>query len=559
MFLEQVDVVGFRGISRLSLKMSSTTVLIGENAWGKSSFLDLLCRILGQDSGLYQFSESDFHQPWEDELESASHLHVVLTFRERRSGSSQSKRLEHFKPVWCESRRRDKYQRIYYRLSAEHSGRGVSTEHSFLDRHGHSIELENSQQLLLDLVAMNPVIRIRDARANRELGETELECSPESQEDGSTHSLELRLEQLTHKLSEMPQQLSESEVRDGMHAIRCLLEHYFLSFGQRHQPQRRARDIAIKPVSMQGLSNLTDLVRGTDNRHARLALMGVVGTLLTEGRTRMLRPDVRPILIVEDPESRLHPTLLALAWGLVEQLPAQKLVTTNSLDLLASIPLNQIRRLVRHQHKIEVYRLGNEFYSAEDLRKIAFHLRLNRPGSLFARCWLLVEGETELWLLSELARVCGYSLRAEGVRIIEFAQCGIKPLIKLARDFGVEWHLLTDGDEAGLKYANTVQIRLEGEREKDRLTVLPARDIEHFLYKNGFEEVYRKAAGSAGKRNMPQRRIIEKAISRYSKPGMALSILEAIEAQPESSIEKIPLLFRQLFARVISLARRQAG
>ena len=63
-------------------------------------------------------------------------------------------------------------------------------------------------------------------------------------------------------------------------------------------------------------------------------------------------------------------------------------------------------------------------YSSDDLRKIAFHVRINRPMSMFARCWLLVEGETEIWLLSELAQICGYSLRAEGVRIIEFAQCG---------------------------------------------------------------------------------------------------------------------------------------
>lgn len=103
-----------------------------------------------------------------------------------------------------------------------------------------------------------------------------------------------------------------------------------------------------------------------------------------------------------------------------------------------------------------------ERYSSDDLRKIAFHVRINRPMSMFARCWLLVEGETEIWLLSELAQICGYSLRAEGVRIIEFAQCGQAPLIKVARDFGIEWHLLTDGDEAGAKYASSARSLLKG-------------------------------------------------------------------------------------------------
>ncbi|WP_313018201.1 DUF2813 domain-containing protein, partial [Atlantibacter hermannii] len=37
MFLERVEIVGFRGINRLSLMLEQTNVLIGENAWGKSS------------------------------------------------------------------------------------------------------------------------------------------------------------------------------------------------------------------------------------------------------------------------------------------------------------------------------------------------------------------------------------------------------------------------------------------------------------------------------------------------------------------------------------------
>lgn len=79
------------------------------------------------------------------------------------------------------------------------------------------------------------------------------------------------------------------------------------------------------------------------------------------------------------------------------------------------------------------FSLRDEQMSAEELRRITFAVRINRPMSLFARCWLLVKGETEIWLLSELASICGYSLRGEGVRVIEFAQCGAV-LIKAARD-----------------------------------------------------------------------------------------------------------------------------
>ncbi|MDU4436871.1 MAG: DUF2813 domain-containing protein, partial [Pluralibacter gergoviae] len=63
MLLERVDIVGFRGINRLSLMLEQNNVLIGENAWGKSSLLDALTLILAPGSELYHFVHDDFWFP----------------------------------------------------------------------------------------------------------------------------------------------------------------------------------------------------------------------------------------------------------------------------------------------------------------------------------------------------------------------------------------------------------------------------------------------------------------------------------------------------------------
>lgn len=42
MFLQQIDIVNFRGIRQLSLTLDETTVLIGENNTAKSTILDAL-------------------------------------------------------------------------------------------------------------------------------------------------------------------------------------------------------------------------------------------------------------------------------------------------------------------------------------------------------------------------------------------------------------------------------------------------------------------------------------------------------------------------------------
>ncbi|EJS89738.1 putative ATP-dependent endonuclease of the OLD family [Pasteurella multocida subsp. multocida str. Anand1_buffalo] len=52
MHLRQLDVLGFRGIHRLSIHFSADMVLIGENMWGKSSLLSALSLILTQKSTL---------------------------------------------------------------------------------------------------------------------------------------------------------------------------------------------------------------------------------------------------------------------------------------------------------------------------------------------------------------------------------------------------------------------------------------------------------------------------------------------------------------------------
>ena len=62
-------------------------------------------------------------------------------------------------------------------------------------------------------------------------------------------------------------------------------------------------------------------------------------------------------MILEDPESRLHPTMLALAWGCWNSCRGRSCSPPPG-DLLSSLPLNQIRRLVRRQQDIVCHQLG---------------------------------------------------------------------------------------------------------------------------------------------------------------------------------------------------------
>lgn len=132
-------------------------------------------------------------------------------------------------------------------------------------------------------------------------------------------------------------------------------------------------------------------------------------------------------------------------------------------------------------------------------------------------------------------------------------------MIKLAQDLHIEWHVLTDGDDAGQKYASRMGAMLgESDPLNTRLTILPAHDIEHLFFESGFQEVYLKAA-SYNKQDLEKsnaNKIIEKAVHKYSKSELGIAIAEAAELQ---GVESIPLLLRRLFSRLVGMARSQSG
>ncbi|WP_371974754.1 ATP-dependent endonuclease [Lelliottia nimipressuralis] len=551
MFLERVEIVGFRGINRLSLMLEQNNVLIGENAWGKSSLLDALTLLLSPEVDLYSFVREDFWFPPGDIQGREHHLHIVLTFRELEPGRHRVRRYRPLSPCWTPSD--DGYQRIFYRLEGELAeDESVMTLRGFMDARGQPIPLEDIDAQAAHLVRLMPVLRLRDARFMRRIRNGSVPNLPDVEVTAR------ELDFLARELVARPQNLTDGQIRQGLSAMVQLLEHYFSEQGTtqtRHRlMRRRSHD---EQRSWRYLDIINRMIDKPGGRAHRVILLGLFSTLLQAKGSVRLDRDARPLLLVEDPETRLHPIMLSVAWHLLNLLPLQRITTTNSGELLSLTPVEHVCRLVRESSRVTAFRLGPGGLNPEDGRRIAFHIRFNRASSLFARCWLLVEGETETWVINELARQCGHHFDAEGIKVIEFAQSGLKPLIKFARRMGIEWHVLVDGDEAGKKYASTVRGLLNNNREEERehLTELPAMDMEHFMYRQGFDDVFHRVAMIPPGVPMNMRRVIAKAIHRSSKPDLAIEV--SAEAG-RRGVEAVPTLLRKMFSRVLWLARGKA-
>jgi len=250
---------------------------------------------------------------------------------------------------------------------------------------------------------------------------------------------------------------------------------------------------------------------------------------------------------------------LSSIWSVIDRIAGQKIVATHSGALLACARLSSVRRLTRQAGFVREGRVPDGALTADELRRYSYHLRSRRAGASFARCWLLVEGETEFWLMSELARICGYDFDSEGVTCVEFAQCGLSALVKVARHFGIEWHLLADGDEAGQHYAKAAR-QLAGRGEgRDRVSMMRDVDLEHCFWRCGYDEVFRKAAypgasaESTAARNAPAKVVIRRAIERRSKPYLAVLLLDAVIDRGPAGV---PPVLKSAIESCIGLVRR---
>lgn len=594
MYLYSIELFNFRGIRHLYLDFEQdTTALIGENAWGKSSLLRALWLVLGQGNSPCQFSINDLYVPldlengainsvgYKDtnqfleqyknshdiENQNSQHLHKIyeflakdvfeseldtilikLCFKEANYGLvAKSSRLQRLEPLW--NLGEDGLHYINYQIKGYAKNKVFCTEHNFTNTKGEVIKCDVVKYVSL-LISMNPVIRIRDSRMYQNVDY-----------NANDNDLVDSVKRLGNIVED--NDVSASDVQDGLNSLNLIVNKYLGYYSQHgvirksYKRPRTVKDIVNQPLSVQSLSSLKRSLQTKGITRAKIILSILAGALIASQGGKVIDKRARPIVILEDIEGRLHPSLLSSFLAVLDLLPAQKFITTNSGELLSSVALASIRRMCRRLYDTRCYKVDENLLNYDDLRRITFHIRVNRPMSLFARTWILVEGETEVWILTELARIMGIGLYSEGARIVEFAQCGLPPLLKLSRSLGISIFVLTDGDEAGIKYANSVREFVGSDHATKHLLQLPHLDIEHFFFFNGYKHIFYREAGikpNVNLKNITADKIINAAIKRKTKPGLALSIVEEVQKR---GINGIPKIMQKMYFKIRRLSQNQ--
>jgi putative ATP-dependent endonuclease of OLD family len=553
LFLKGLRIENFRAVRQTSIAFDNSTALIGENDCGISSVLDALELVLGFEEKHRAFPPWIFHRLVGSGQPSGP-VRIRLRFSERHPGEWAGEEYEPFRFLLPEESRRRR--EIWYETRIQPGG-GDNGAARYRLRSPGSGERTSDPDLIGRFRRMNPVIRVSAGMLTGH-GETfegirdgrfsEFKVSPEMRDlmGRISRAVESRLSGTSLNL--------KKDLDDGFQAARALIERSGVKLGKWETGLARSvTEILGWTTGHRGEIGSAPF-QDPDTAPERLGILLLIGALLRAWPGGMA-PDADPLWVIEEPEAHLHPMTLTSVAMFVRRIQRQRIFTTYSGDLLSAVPLSQVRRLVRHDGLLHERRVRKNALSRSEMRRFHYHLRTRVVSASFARLWLLVEGESEFWILPQLARLMGYEFALEGIACIEFAQCGLDPPIKVARELGIEWHLLADGDDAGRGFADRARSFLGNEPPDERVTRLPEKDIERCFWTAGYDGVYRKHAGlsDAEAGETSPGKIIRAAVRRRSKPFLALSVVEAITRKDSNGI---PPVLQEMIHTCVDLARR---
>lgn len=540
MLLERIRTENFRWSGSLELRLGATTLLFGEAASGKA-VVDALAVALGLDADAEGFAllATDFPPNVRD---GSAALRIRLDYRGEVGSQRDSRWPRELDPALSIDER--ERPSIHFEVSARMDPDSGSHQltWSFCNAAGHTLP-EAARPATLR--ALRETFAGTVIRGGLTLGNESLRREQQA----------LRVDQ--GGLLDVQTREEVRELYRQLLAARGVLHEFDMQ-----SLFERVRDFALAslvdevPPWLGSASSSELALQGTPQRAALILLVGAAIEANVHGHGRM---SGWPILVIEDPEAHLHPMVQSSVWALLQLVNIQKLVTTNSGTLLADAPLPIMRRIAPRGDRLQAFGLQAGTLSDEELRRVSYHVQVRRGLALFARSWLLIEGETEAWMMPGLAKCCGYDLAIEGVFCIEFAQCGVKPLVKLANDLGIEWHLLVDGDEAGAIYEQQALPYLGQPGRRGRITKLAHRDVEQLMWSSGFSEIFRRGAWGPDGRPPNGRRAgpaltIKLAVQNTSKPYL---VLKALHMMQRAGAPEPPALLRQAVRSAVALARQE--
>lgn len=604
MKLREVTIKNFRCLKNITVPIATdTTVLVGENNSGKTSFLEALGIALSP----YRenpFTEYDYHMAEaHDSPESCKEGIVIeLWFREDSKEKWPRPLLQALEPIIQTDPLAD-INSIGLRLSSQYneSSESMVTKYEFLQVDGEPLVRSDADPL--DLERFLNYIRYFYMSALRDSAN---EFSPQSKFWGRIlRNLKIEGEQqnaLSKNLAELNEELLKAHPM--LEDVKGILDKSQEIMGIEPGLKTSIQALPHKPWDLMSKAQVAIKSRGGTidlplARHGQGTQSLAILFLFQAYIDVLLKPtferETEAILALEEPESHLHPQATRMLAASLDKIKSQKIISSHSPYFIQEVPLTNIQMFCRegasskvlcvkrsfsvevpyspklpefctsndkysyHQHSLPVngeeehkhspivneeeeykhsltlneeeehkcfltvrgkvdekeYRklstcyqgninaqtvlkqLKNESQIYLDKRELAHldtFIKRFRGEVLFARAWLLCEGQSDYLLFHYFAKLLGTRLDQAGITAIDFQNNGSPgAFVGLAQTFEIPWLMVCDNDGAGKNFVEQVKNRgLTDDEINAYIKPLPGEgvDLELFLVRNGFKDEY---------------------------------------------------------------------
>jgi putative ATP-dependent endonuclease of OLD family len=566
MHLQTVTICNFRGLKDLTLSLEPMTVLIGENNSGKTSLLQAIkCALTRSLARRFNvFEEYDYHLLSAGATPTtAEELAITLRFSERTVGEWAVELLQELGDIVVVDAGGLRKVTLHVTSRFDSEAKDFVTDWQFLDAADQPMVGDARRPgALTGLLQACPFFYLSAVRdATREFTDHGSLWGSFVRDPGvpaeARERIQAALRTVNTELLAAHAPLKSAELHIGK-LKDVLPDGQADSVTVQAVPGQIADLLAETQVSIAGAAGvqlpLAQQGAGAQSLSVVFLFEAFAKAFLARGKAK--QPS--PILAIEEPETHLHPGAIRAAWDAIASIHGQKLIATHSGDFVARTPLHSIRRFYRKGGVVRVGEVPAGLLTAEELSRVGFHVMASSGELLFARTWLLAEGETEFWIYRGIAELIGHRLDQLGVRIVNYQWSGLEPLLKVAAGLGIAWFVAPDGDTQGTQDAATARTFLSGAAEAEHLAVLPTRNMEVLLCERGYGGVYerhisaQKAATIAATKGAPGywEQVIE-AQDRFPKP---LKAQEALAEMSKPGSAGVPAELAANLARAVKLA-----